>query len=639
VVLTFANARAEGTDRLDPVVVTATRLPLPASRVAAAVTVITAEQIRDRGYRTLDEALASVPGMRAVRTGPVGAQTSVFMRGTESDHVLVLLDGVPINDPSSPGNAFDFGSDMLGGIERIEIVRGGASSLYGSNALGGVVNLISARNTEDGHRGQASAAIGTDATYTAQASVSGREGALDYALSAESFDTDGYNITPRRLAGAGDEDDGASYRSGSLGLGYALNDTTHIDGSIRYRISTIDLDDVPNGDPNSTAENAHLAWTLGGTHDVSDAVTVKARIGQSQHDRKARNTSDASSVTVQKDDLTGRRDFAEANITWDAGAIGPIDAVQIAGGGEVRRDSLDQSSSSDIGFGPFVQSANADSTDKAGFVSLTGALGTRLDMNAALRLELPDDFGSQLTYRLGGVVHVPEVSSRLSASVYTAFKAPGLFDRFGTNNFGYQGNPNLKPEDARGFELGVETDLPLPKQVGAWTVGATYFNTKIDDLIDNDPTFTTSINVEKAEIEGLELTLRGEPAAWLSVSASYTYTDARETAGNRAGQLLQRRPFHQASADATFRPIAGLRISPAVTYVGSFDDYVYNDAGVGAVGPRTGYTLIDLNIRYAVTETVDLFAKGQNLLDTDYETASGFAGQSRAGLAGVTVRF
>lgn len=633
------TAAAGADDRLGSVVVTATRQPIEASRVAAAVTVITAEQIRERGYQTLDEALSAVPGLRAVRTGPVGAQTSVFVRGTESDHVLVLLDGVPINDPSNPGNAFDFGSDLLGGIERIEVVRGGTSSLYGSNAIGGVVNLISAKNTQPGHNGFATLAAGSQSTYTGQAGLSGKVGALDYSASVQSYDTDGYNITPKRLAGAGSEDDGTSYRSGQLALGYAISDTTRLNGMVRYRVSDIDIDDVPNGDPNSTVENKHLAWNLGGEHDLTDAVTVTARVGQSHHDRQAHNDPHTGSVTIQRDQYDGRRDFAETTVNWDVGTLGAVTDLNLTAGAEVRRDSLEQNTSSDIGFGPFIQSANADSTDQAGFVSVTGSLTERLDLNGALRLELPEDYGSQVTWRAGAVLHVPEISSRLIASINTAFKAPGLYDRFGTNNFGFVGNPNLKPEESRGYEVGVETDLPLPKAAGQWVAGATYFNTDIDNLIDNNTTFTTLINVEKAAIEGVEVSLRGEPAKWLSLATSYTYTDARETAGNRAGQLLQRRPFHQASLNATVRPMDKLSISPALTYVGSFDDYVYQNNGSEGAGARTGYTLVDVNVRYAVTETVDLFAKGINLFDEDYETASGYAGQNRAGLVGATVRF
>ena len=200
----LAAAPAHAQQAIPETIVTTTRVPTPAERVAAAVTVIDRQTIEERGYVTLADALRAVPGVNLVQQGAAGQVASAFLRGTESRHVLVLLDGVPINDPSTPSGAFNFGNELLGDIERIEVVRGPGSSLYGSGAIGGVINMITRRAAAGRGAFQPFGEIagGTQETLRGVAGLAGERGGVDWLAVGQSLSTRGFDATPRRFVGS-----------------------------------------------------------------------------------------------------------------------------------------------------------------------------------------------------------------------------------------------------------------------------------------------------------------------------------------------------------------------------------------------------------------------------------------------------
>lgn len=221
----------------------------------ASITVLTRREIEERGYQTLPEALTAVPGLRVAQLGGPGQQASVFLRGTSSRHVLVLLDGVPLNDPSEPNAAFNFGNELLFDVERIEVLRGPASALYGSTALGGVVNLVTRRTPPDrAFAPYGELAGGTQRTLRAGAGATGTVGAFDYLLSAQSFSTQGFNAIAPRLPNIG-ERDGFRGVFTTARLGWTPVEGTRIEGLLRWRQNNFGLDDVPRDDPNYSAED------------------------------------------------------------------------------------------------------------------------------------------------------------------------------------------------------------------------------------------------------------------------------------------------------------------------------------------------------------------------------------------------
>ncbi len=233
---------------LPETVVTATRIPTLIESIPAGVTVIDRATIETRGYTTLPETLEAVPGLRVVQSGGLGGNASVFIRGTNSDHVLVLRDGVPINDPSDPGGLFNFGVDTLADIERIEIVRGPMSSLYGSGAIGGVINLITRRASPRTAAASRTAASRSPpacrARCSERASLSGRTGAFDYSLDAEGRSDQGSDTTPRRESVYTGARNGYRTDLGSLELGYTPADGTRLSFLLRGRHSVFGLDEL-----------------------------------------------------------------------------------------------------------------------------------------------------------------------------------------------------------------------------------------------------------------------------------------------------------------------------------------------------------------------------------------------------------
>ena len=620
------------------IVITATRAETELERIPAQVTVIDREAIDRGGYQTVEEALRTVPGLSVVRLGGPGQQTSVFMRGANSDHVLVLVDGVPVNDPSGAGGAYNFGDDLVGDLERIEVVRGPVSSLYGSNAIGGVINMITRAPSRKKAEIFGQAAGGSHGTAQAQAGLRGRSDGFDYMVSAEHFRTDGINLSPSRIAGNIGEKDGSEVTTVTGKLGYNIGDAGRVDALMRYRRNEFDLDNVPNEEPNYTGENEHFLYKLGGEAYLFDgSLTSRLDIGQSRHDRSFTNRPDAASANLTDDSYESVRSFAELQNTYRIGDLGGLRDTVLVFGGSAARSTVETSTNSVSVWGPFTQSLDADSNDYALYTNLQARVSERIDVTAGLRYDVPDDYDNTLTYRIGAVVAVPEILTRFSGAVGTAYKAPTLYDRFGVDNYGYRGNTNLSPEESFSWEVGFETDLPVRGRAKAVSFGATYFRTKTDDLITNDFVQQTVVNIGDASSEGVESFITLRPADWIETRLNYTWMQARN---EDTGQMLLRRPRHQGSLSVDLKPMHDLSFGPELVYVGSRLDVAYDDAGSFLGNRRNGsYTLVNLSGSYQLREDVSLFGKVYNLFDREYEPSNGFAGRGLTALVGVRGSF
>lgn len=632
------GAQTGQTAQLPGVVVTATRVETQIERVPAQVTVIDRAEMELRGHQTVGDALRSVPGISVVPSGGVGQQTSVFVRGSNSDHVLVLVDGIPVNDPSGPGAAYNFGDDLLGDLERIEVLRGPASSLYGSNAIGGVINLITRNSGSKPAEFFGQAVAGTQSTFQGQAGMRGRIDGFDYMFSAEGFTTDGENNTPSRLATNIGEDDGATMTTLTGKVGYDIGNIGRVDGLVRYRKNEFDLDSVPMDDPNYTGENEHFLYKVGGEiYGLDGALTSRIDIGQSRHQRSFTNRPDANSVDFTDDSYESVRSFVDFQNTYRAGAIGGLSDTVFVFGASGAHDTVETSTSTVSAFGPFTQSLDDSTTDYALYTNMQTRVGERLDLTAGLRYEIPGDYDETLTYRLGASYAVPEILTRFTGSFGTAFKAPTLFDRFGIDNYGYRGNPDLRPEESFGWELGFETSVPVAGRAKAVTFGMTYFDNDIEDLITNDFVNQTMMNVGEASIQGVESFIAVRPADWIGGRLSHTWMQARNEA---TGQMLARRPRHQGALSVDFYPTSALSFGPEVVYVGPRNDVTYDDAGNFLGTNEVGsYTLVNLSANYDIREDVTLFGKVHNLFDRTYEPVNGFAARGLTALVGVRARF
>ena len=639
-VLVAFPAIAEEPTPTPEVVVTATRFPTPAIDVPAGVTVIDRQTIEERGYLTLTDALSAVPGIRVSQSGGPGGNASVFVRGTNSNQVLVLRDGMPLNDAADSSGAFNFGVDTLADVERIEVIRGPMAALYGSGAIGGVINLISRQGHDPGFHLTGELAGGYPKQIEGNANASGIQGPFDYSATVEGEDLRGYDTTPQRESIYTGVPQGFADTIGTLNLGYTPIDGTRLSLFLRARRAVFGFNALGNptfDDSNSTGTDDSLLGRVGVTSKLFNGTyETSAFIGRLQDDRHYTEPLHAEDPNQATND--SRYHSYRTDIQWnntvhlsDLLPVPTVSSSNLTFGFENTADNInvkvDQSS-----FGaPYAQSAKASMTDDALYAGLQTTFLQRLIVTGQIRQDWVDG-DRPFTWRLGGVLDVPEVATRFKAAYGTAFRAPSLFDRFGVDSFGYVGNPNLRPESAQGWEAGFITTL------GPASIGATYFNEQIRNLI--VAVFTpidTAENVGSAHIQGVESEFILRPAKWLALDVSYTYTYALNA---DLDTRLLRRPQNAASFNATITPLPGLSIAPELLFTGAFPDFLVDNNGnsTGTIVSNRQGLLFNLTVTYDVAPKVQLFANGRNLFYSRWEPVNGYQTPGPSFFAGVRLK-
>lgn len=639
----FADAPVTPTQEI---VVTATRIPTPVVDIPAGVTVIDRQTIDERGYTTLTDALSAVPGVRVSQSGGPGGNASVFVRGTDSNHVLVLRDGMPLNDASDSSGAFNFGVDTLADVERIEVIRGPMAALYGSGAIGGVINLISRQGHEQGLHFTGDLAGGYPKQIQGYVNASGIAGGLDYSATFESQSERGYDTTPQRESIYTGVPDGFRAMVGTINLGYTPIDGTRFSVFLRARQALFGfnaLGDPTFDDSNSTGQDDELLGRIGvasklfnGTYETS------VYLGRLQGDRQYTETLNPLDPNQASND--SRYHSYRTDLQWnntvhlgDLMNAPMLSATDLTFGYEHTADNINVKVISSSGGFPFNQGARAAMTDNATYAGLQSTLLQRLTLTGQVRQDWVDN-NSPFTWRLGAVLNVPELDTRFKAAYGTAFRAPSLFDRFGVDSFGYIGNPNLKPESAQGWEAGFTTTLDAFARSDFVSFTATYFNEQIQNLIVAQLVpVDTAVNIGSAHIQGVETELTLHPAGWLLLDATYTFTDAQNA---DAGSRLLRRPQNTASFDATITPIAGLTIVPELLFTGAFQDFLVDDNGnsTGTIVASPDGLIANLTVTYDVAPHVQLYANGRNLFYSRFEPVNGYQTPGPSFLAGVRVK-
>ncbi len=633
--LTPAFALAD--DQPADIVVTATRVPTLLSQIPAGVTVITSATFAARGYTTLAQALDAVPGLGVVQAGGPGGQTSVFIRGTNSEDVLVLIDGVPANDAADPNGAFDFGQDLLNGVDRIEVIRGPLSGLYGSNAIGGVINIITLQGAGKPHA-QITAAGGFPAQGKGSATVSGQSGRLDYMLSAALDEEAGFDATAQRLAAYTGNRDPFRAKSGALNLGYTPAPGSRAYLVVRARQSDAGYPDLGFpvfDDPNEFSHDKNLFGKLGVRSTLLNGlVTTEMFIARVLDDRHYVNLLDGNDPNLASadDHYHGARTDAQWNNTVHVNDAGPTSLTSVLFGVEY----LDDTANERVNESGFTQNVNASQHSLAGHFGTQTTLDNRLTLTGALRDDAVSSFGNAFTSRVGGVLAVPEADLRLKAAFGSGFLAPSLYDLHGVDNFGYHGNPNLRPERSGGYEAGPEFTLPGFGQATFADLTVTYFANDIRDLITTTPDFTSEENVGHAHTDGVETELALTLAAWLNADVTYTYTRAENIDTHTP---LLRRPRNTGSAVFTFMPTPAITIVPEIRYIGSFTDFLYDNGGYSiGTGSANSGTFLDLTASYAVSPSLTVFFQGKNLAGSRFEPVNGLQIPGASGLFGLRAR-
>ena len=593
---------SSGGQALSRIIVSATRLPTPEDEVASSVTLKGAAEIDAQQARTLPEILQTVPGLNVIQTGGAGGTTSIFMRGTNSNHVKILVDGIDVSDPSTPGDTFDLAHLLLADIDRIEVLRGPQSGLYGSDAIGGAIYIV----TKTGAGPLAATATlegGSFGTFNQTGSVSGSAGASNYALNVEHLRSTDTPVTPLEVLLPGEKrnDDSYDNKSFSTKLGSKLTDTLDVALVTHYIDARLDFtaDDfnvfpsVP--DATRSEHDSHQFFTRASAHlaPVEGRFDETLGIGYT-HDHTT-DFSPGSSPTHSR----GER----LKIDWQGNVTLASSEVLILGA-EHQRDAIEQSPIS------------AQTTTNAGFAQLQSSFANRFFATVSLRYDDNDRFGGKTTYRIAPEFVILETGTTLKGSVGSGFKAPTLNQLFvNFPAFDFFANPNLKPESSVGYDLGFEQRL-LQKKL---RFGMTYFHNHIRDLIADNNTFTSDVNIDRATSYGFENFIAYAPTAGLLMQADYTYTLAQD---DILREELLRRPKVKASFASTWQASAALSLTATVLYVGPWIDGNRN-----FTIPRLtagGFATTNFAAHYVLVRNVSLFGRINNIFDRRYEDPVGF---------------
>lgn len=572
------------------IVITATRTPLEASRVAAATTVIDREEIEDRQPDSLQDLFKGVPGIEVAETGGPGKTSTLFLRGTESDHVLVLVNGVRVGSVSAGLTSFEV--IPVAHIERVEIVRGPRTSQWGSEAIGGVVQIFtrSGEGLASGDtRYEVGAGAGSYNTVKGHASTAGGNGSSHYQASVAHIDTDGFDARepiPGDFGFDQPDDDGYDNLSFHLRGGHRFNDALDVEAFVLRATGTSEFDGSFQDQSDFVQQvlGARASW------QATDLWTMRLRAGENRDETEnfAPDGSFASRFDSKRQEVSLINDFEPA----------PGHVVNL--GADYRDDRLDASSA-------FTES----SRDNTGvFAQYLGTFGIH-DVTASLRYDDNEAFGGESTGGLGWSANLP-AGVKLYASWGTAFKTPSFNELY----FPGFGNPDLEPETSESMEVGIEGRLAW----GWWSIRA--YRTDIDDLIATVFDAATGDafpqNVDRARIDGLEAEVETSLADW-DVAAAVNLIDPEDRA---TGNQLPRRPQTTLTL-AVNRSFERLRVgSKLIAQDDRFDD-VDNTVKVDS------FVTVDLTADYELRPGLLLRGRIGNLFDEDYQTVATFNSPGR----------
>ncbi|MBQ6669458.1 MAG: TonB-dependent receptor [Deltaproteobacteria bacterium] len=625
----------KGSVVLEPVVVTATRMETPLQEVIGSCTVITAEEIAAKQYRTVQEALKSVPGLDVVRAGALGQQTSVFLRGGNSEHVLVLIDGVVANDPSMPGRNFDFAHLTTDNVERIEVMRGPQSVLYGSDAMTGVIQIIT-RKGQGGPHAHVALEGGSFRTLRESAAVSGSKKRVNYALAVSRTDSDGISAAAKK--DGNHEHDGYQNTAVSLRLGVQPTEKSYIDFIGRYQDTRTEMDNFggPLGDDPNSLANAHFLHLRlqGGLRLWDDRLDTRLAASLADYRRKYDNDTDASHPG---DSSYSTYDSSLYKFEWQ-NDLRLAEWNTLSLGAEYQEEEMkSRYTSESVYYGmSYVSSERFPEKSRSlSSVYLQEQLQwqKRYFITLGARLDEHEDFGSKATWKAAAAYIVPVTESKLSVSYGTAFKAPSLYQLYAHTDY-VQGNRHLDPEENRGWDIRLEQPLWERRIV----LSAAWFQNDFKNLIttDLDENWVYRyVNVNRARARGVELEARIAPVEQLEFSASYTYTDTED---RETGLDLLRRPRHKFAFNTHWQVLESLGADLQLLCVGRRRDTFYNEATYesGRV-TLAGYALLNAAISWDVTKNVQLQARVENLLDRDYEEVWGYGTPGIGAYAGIRV--
>lgn len=593
------------------IVVTASGVEQKRDETGQAITVIDRAALERTQTQVISDILRTVPGVRVARNGGVGGVTSTFIRGGESSQTLVLIDGVRINDPSSPNAAFDFGSLLTGNISRVEVLRGPSSVIWGSQAIGGVINIQTLEPTE-ALAVNARTEYGYRNTAEAQANISRTSGIATGSIGGGTFRTDGISA----LA-AGTERDGYRNVSANGKLKLAFNDALSLDLRAYFNRGKVEFDDPFGATPDTFPETRNRQFIgYAGLNAAFLGGRFRNRLSYTRTDLNRRGIEPNVPFSFNVNTLKGTIDRFEYH-----GAFDIADAAALIFGLEHERTFASTFFPAGGGTAPDQAKTNVTS----GFGQLILKPLTGLTLTGGVRYDDYSQYGGQTTFG-ANFAYTPDDGRTVFRGTYAeGFRAPTL-----TEALLPFGNTALKPETAKSFDLGVEHSF----LDGLATTSVTLYRRTSHNLITFSFVTFQSENIAAARSQGLELGLALRPAQNLRIDANYSLVDAKSRSADATfGNRLARRPKDNANLSIDWTSPVKLAIGASVSITGDSFDNLSNTVRLD------GYTLASIRASYPINTAIEIFGRVENLFDAKYQTVSGYGSYGRNAYAGVRAKF
>jgi vitamin B12 transporter len=590
------------------IVVSATRIETLEEDSPATVDVLRSDDFEIKQTHRVADALREVPGVSVVQSGPPGSLTSVFTRGLRSEHTQVLLDGIPVNQGLQ--GAFNFGDLTTDNIDRIEIVRGPQSTIYGPRALAGVIQIFTKRGSGE-PAGEFSLEGGSNSTMRGALSSSGSANQFDYSVGLSGLTTD--NERPNN-----------QYRlwSGIANLGWSPNEQLRLSALVTYSLADLGL---PNTifDPRPRDNFLTERWLVAPHLDFKPVEWWTHRLIFSyDEERQVNDPNDDGFVGPTRALFTRttvdyQNDLKPASwLTLTSGLFySHVDAGQ-------ERPFVSQI------FGPQATFISDETEETSVFFQASVTPFKGLNLVAGGRYDHFNQFGDIWTYRFAGSYLIAKTDTHLHASVATGFSPPSAQDKIFGNNFA------LEPEENLGWDVGLDQRFCE----GRVMFGVTYFHNDLSNVIGFNGLFET-LNLGAALTQGIEAEVRATPIKDLTLLATYTYLDARNTSAADITQLpgarLPRRPRNEVYVSASYLWAKKLRTTIEAKFVNAREELNFG-------GPNfdiEDYVFVNLAAEYEINKCVSIFARINNLTDEQYSEVFGFPALGRTAYAGVKVRF
>ncbi len=628
--LTVQKTDSSGIYKLSEVVVTANKYPTPSYEIANSITVIDSQEIADKNYNNVIDLLNDVPGVSITQQGGPGELSSVYIRGGNADYTMVLIDGVEANMTDDPTDTYDFSNLSTDNIQRIEVLRGPQSTLYGSDALSGVINIIT-------KKGQGKPKLdlysegGTYNTYKAGAALNGSYNIFNYSVSISKFHSDGFSAASKKYGNT--EKDGSTNYYLTSRFGLDLSKVINFNVFYRYNKSNTALDQHGGyfGDDPTYLQhiNEYAFKTEADVIPLGQLLHSKISFSIFRNFRGYSFDSTLYNPAFSRSFYNGKRYHFEFQNNLNIS-----DFYNVVAGFESDRQTANSIYYYNSDNFPYTSILPLSSITSNG-VYLENQVNLQNSMfaNVGIRYENNQLFNSKITYRIAPAFLIKQTGTKLKTTFGTAFKAPSLYDLFDPT----YGNKDLKPEESTGWDAGFEQFILN----GNISFAVTYFGNNFKNLFASDPNNNyKTINIDKAVTSGIEAEFGMRILKNLKLDANYTYTNTKDERQDPLyhNKPLLRRPKNKFSLDIYYTPIDKLSSNVQMTYVGKRDDLDFlPDYSVVRVN-LTSYTLINISLNYSLTDYVQIYTRIDNLLNEYYEQVYGYASAQFSIYGGVKLK-